>query len=333
MPKLPKTAPRKPIRGARPSKEHASRARNRNESVESQSALDATKKRGPGRPPKDGIMSKKERKERDKCKKLGIPYGDKIPDHLKTKTKLPSKEPKKTRANGVKSGVKRKRDGEDSDSGNEEDNKDDSRPREPSPKREDYTEEQLRKPDQTYYDQLHRILSEAGRPIALPAIYEAMKKTWAHYRFKEGGAGWESSVRHNLQQHEGRDKAFLKGERFGKGYLWKLNPDFRYEAKSKKTVPSFSRPHPYGPHTNVPFNPNASFQPQLSNSYQPQWRGQYPQPLQNGGGAKNGPCPERHNVSFTIHSTARETSDRRPNAPYFRRQRFQAAAFSSHTGD
>lgn len=197
------------------------------------------KRRGPGRPPADGVMSKRERRERQKAEQMGIPYGEPLP--FKT-------EPKKE-GEGSEKKKKLKREHTDAD-GNEDDDDADgdtaepdapALPRAPSPKESDYPPEKLVKPEETYQVLLYGVLSETTTPLALPQVYEAIKNKWPYFRFKVGGTGWESSVRHNLQS----SKYFKKAGKAGKGHLWAIDPDEPFEHKAKRVDPP--QPTPYQP--------------------------------------------------------------------------------------
>ena len=93
-------------------------------------------------------------------------------------------------------------------------------PRSPSPKREQFTEEQLRKPtDKSYAGMIWEVLKEKSEPLSLPDIYAGIKRKWPHYRFEKQTAGWESSVRHTVSQH-----FFEKAGKAGKGFKFTINP-------------------------------------------------------------------------------------------------------------
>jgi hypothetical protein len=160
------------------------------------------RKKGPGRPPKDGVMSKRERaqlikqaKEREKAIKLGLdPSTIPPPEHRPPKPK--------PRRNSQGEEIECDADGDD-----EKRPKVPRPPRSPSPemKIEDYTEEQLQRPSANYVYLIYEAIknSKAG-VMNLQQIYSAIERKYPWYKFKAGSNGWQSSVRHNLGQHEVR---------------------------------------------------------------------------------------------------------------------------------
>lgn len=115
--------------------------------------------------------------------------------------------------------------------------------RSPSPmkSKEECTEEELKKPNHTYYTTLDEILSE-GPPegLELQQIYDKICKKYPYYKYGVDGHGWQSSVRHNLKQHE----RFQQVTKQGKGWLWAINQEipFDKEKKRKPTPPPVQRP-------------------------------------------------------------------------------------------
>ena len=119
--------------------------------------------------------------------------------------------------------------------------------RSPSPmkSKEECTEEELKKPNHTYYTTLDEILSE-GPPegLELQQIYDKICKKYPYYKYGVDGHGWQSSVRHNLKQHD----RFQQVTKQGKGWLWAINQEipFDKEKKRKPTPPPVQRPQmPY----------------------------------------------------------------------------------------
>jgi hypothetical protein len=230
------------------------------------------KRRGPGRPPADGVMSKRERRERQKAEAAGIPYGDPLPYKERSREGDlggSGEKPKKK--------VKREVTGDEEGGGEDGDDKGEPtppRPREPSPKESDYPPERLQKPDETYQVLLYHVLQEAKEPLALPGVYDAIKNKWPYYRFKVGGTGWESSVRHNLQS----SRYFMKAGKAGKGHLWALDPNEPFEHKTKRASPPpgsapYQQPRPgYAYQNGQPGMPR----PATYNQYYPPQNGQRP---------------------------------------------------------
>lgn len=106
-------------------------------------------------------------------------------------------------------------------------------PRSPSPvmNEEDYTPEQLAKPQSNYVTLIHEALSNAPtQQLGLPDIYRAIYRKYPYFKFKTQTLGWQSSVRHNLSQHH----AFRKVEKDGKGWTWGIVDGISIEKEKKK---------------------------------------------------------------------------------------------------
>lgn len=184
------------------------------------------KKRGPGRPPKNGIMSKREQQQVKKAAQLKAKKAD---EESKVRNKpgqvtIPAKPEKRKYTKR-----KHKDPGEDGGSSGDgkttkvekEKNKDaDKKDRSPSPEMrlEDFTEEQLAKPNKNYLALIHEALSSSGRPMDLPMIYKAIVRAYPFYKFRQTTKGWQSSIRHNLLGHP----AFQRVRKERKGWLWRV---------------------------------------------------------------------------------------------------------------
>ena len=244
--------------------------------------LPVTKRKGPGRPPKNGIISKREqallaRQAREKAKVVAeqdpaTPHGHR---NLKAgkDTKAVKKEQPSVQANGKRKYTKRKRAGgtddqrpirestEQTDSVPPEqsiaaklpppkpakEKKPPKPPRSPSPVFDEatLTPEQLAKPPQNYIVLIHEALSnsETGA-MALPQIYRAMQRRYPYFKLRATTVGWQSSVRHNLSQNA----AFCKIARDGKGWMWGLVPGVSIEKEKKpKPTPPPAPQQPYYP--------------------------------------------------------------------------------------
>lgn len=214
------------------------------------------RKKGPGRPPKDGIMSKREKaeimrrkKEAEKARKLGLD-----PESI---TKVDLTRPREKKDGEGKADKKPKSEGAEGESagpdgegqGAEKKSVKMSRPlRTPSPemKESDYTEEQLQRPAANYVVLIHEAISNSKEgKLNLQQIYSAIERKYPYYKFKTGTTGWQSSVRHNLGQHD----AFRKAEKEGKGWLWAINPGVSIEKERRKRVtpPPQPQARPYYP--------------------------------------------------------------------------------------
>ena len=244
--------------------------------------LPPVKRKGPGRPPKNGIISKREqallaRQARENAKvvggpTVGVPHG-----HGKGKPgkdmKVVKKEQHLPQTNGKRKYTKRKRAGgtddqrairestEQTDSvppeqsiaaklppKSSKEKRPSKPPRSPSPVFDEatLTPEQLTKPPQNYIVLIHEALSnsETGA-MALPQIYRAMQRKYPYFKLRATTVGWQSSVRHNLSQNA----AFRKIERDGKGWMWGLVPGVSIEKEKKRraTPPPVSQQPYYTP--------------------------------------------------------------------------------------
>jgi hypothetical protein len=162
------------------------------------------RKKGPGRPPKDGVMSKREKallikqeKEREKAIKMGLDPSQ-IP--------ILEQKPPKPRPRKNSQGEEIDDDGDDKGEGHEKKvAKAPKPPRSPSPEMNlaDYTEEQLQRPSPNYVYLIYEAIqnSKAG-VMNLQQIYSAIERKYPYFKFKVTSNGWQSSVRHNLGQHE-----------------------------------------------------------------------------------------------------------------------------------
>lgn len=252
------------------------------------------RKRGPGRPPKDGIMSTRERREREKAQRLAEAKaangGKTPPPMLKGKfpkpiikeevVTIPDTKPEKRKYK------KRKRPGEDGDvmqsiEGGEVEVPSETekvpvkkarQSKSPSPEyppAESLTEEQLARPSEPYARLIYDILIDI-HPKALPLkqIYRALKLKFPFFVHRVDSEGWQSSVRHNLNQEW--NKLFEKGEKEGKGFAWKAIPGAlqpqaerrraaqQAAANKPKPTPTPRQPPPPGSHAplnwqNTPF--------------------------------------------------------------------------------
>ncbi|RJE17750.1 Forkhead domain protein [Aspergillus sclerotialis] len=249
------------------------------------------KRRGPGRPPKDGIMSKRERAELAREQKLAAKReanGGVTPPPNRSKGGVPTKESVGAESPGPKPEkrkyTKRKKpDGtpvetpfpstEGVQTPLEQRPEDYAKPppvkkrkpsRSPSPNyppESAYTPDDLAKPPYNYAVLIFDALTEAGTPMTLKQIYRALKLKYPYFRFKCETEGWTSSVRHNLN---GNGHLFMHAERDGKGWSWQLRPGASVEKEKKRRPsppPPSSQPPPtpsgqhYMPPMNQPYNP------------------------------------------------------------------------------
>jgi hypothetical protein len=221
------------------------------------------KKRGPGRPPKNGIMSKREQQLAKKealalaqaqgqgqqqaqksvpqppgtaptKNKVGRPRKHPRPDTppiQKEKRKYTKRKPKEPKDPNVK----QEGSGEDQPAKEKKERKErpPKPPRSPSPtfNEADLTPEQLAKPQANYVQLIFDALSNSPTgQMSLPQIYRAIMRKYPFFVLKTTTNGWQSSVRHNLSQHH----AFRKVERDGKGWMWAIVDGISIEKEKKK---------------------------------------------------------------------------------------------------
>ncbi len=226
------------------------------------------KKRGPGRPPKNGIMSKREQQLAKKEAQqrammeeqmvngqpgmqmgMGMGMGMDMGQSISGKNKVgrPRKNPLEESPVKTEKRKYTKRKPKDPEapgfpqhgSGDEAYNKQNKEkkstkpPRSPSPtfNEADLTPEQLAKPQANYVTLIHEALSNSPTgQMSLPQIYRAIQRRYPFFVLKCNTNGWQSSVRHNLSQHH----AFRKVERDGKGWMWAIVDGVSIEKEKKR---------------------------------------------------------------------------------------------------
>ena len=230
------------------------------------------KRKGPGRPPKNGVMSKREqaqmaRESREKIKDPAQRKAEGISGRGKGKTaKALELEQSSLQASGRRKYTKRKRAGgldgdqnirestEMTDSAPPEqatpvkppkEKRPPKPPRSPSPQWDEstLTPEQLAKPQASYVILIHEALTNSKTgAMSLPQIYRAIERKYPYFKLKVTTQGWQSSVRHNLGQHA----AFRKIERDGKGWMWGYDAEVSIEKEKKRraTPPPSTNPQP-----------------------------------------------------------------------------------------
>jgi hypothetical protein len=227
------------------------------------------KRKGPGRPPKNGIISKREqallaRQAREAAKAEALKKGlikppktmkpDKpadtmpLPPDVKPEKRKYTKRRPKTETQPTEQGQVVQESIEKTDSlppaqpmpeqppKPVKEKRPPKPPRSPSPVFDEatLTPEQLAKPSQSYVVLIHEALTNSKTgAMSLPQIYRAIERRYPYYKLRVTTTGWQSSVRHNLSQHP----AFRKIERDGKGWMWGLVPEISIE-KEKKRRPS-----------------------------------------------------------------------------------------------
>lgn len=243
------------------------------------------KRKGPGRPPKNGLVSKRDqalvkKKERE-YEKSGMvaPPFNKLLDMVRAETKqkevlakmqsgslppnteLPPAVEIDFTATAAKAPVASTPTPNDDQTGSLPPDPA-RRPSSPRPKRvarspspmkpeSAYSEEELKKPSATYVHILDEILRDHPSGHAdLQEIYDRIQKRYPFFKYRVNTQGWQSSVRHNLLSAP----RFKETGRSGKGKLWTIDHDVPLEREKKKKPTPPPRPNiayaPYGP---IPF--------------------------------------------------------------------------------
>ncbi|CAJ2502299.1 Uu.00g096930.m01.CDS01 [Anthostomella pinea] len=262
------------------------------------------KRRGPGRPPKDGIMSKRKRrllkKQEQETSRKTLPPQD-PQSQGEEKIKRPVGRPRKNplpedgeRQEKRKYNKRKREDGEEGSDGEKRaKEKKDKKVRPKSPplelRQEDFTEEQLQKPSKNYGALIDEALTN-GPPdgLTLKQIYKRIMAKYPWFYFFSGTKGWESSVRHNLIGNEGFKKAEGTGQ-------WIRVPGVELDAGKKRKASSPDRPvglhgaphlhsHLSQPHyyQNGSYGPNNANLPNLLSGFMAdnrQQQGGYPSPV------------------------------------------------------
>ncbi|ORY68774.1 uncharacterized protein BCR38DRAFT_406672 [Pseudomassariella vexata] len=202
------------------------------------------RRRGPGRPPKDGIMSKRERRllkkqlmETSKKTLPQEPPGEKIkrPVGRPRKNPLPEDGDKPEKRKYTK---RKREDGEEGSDGERrsKEKKNDKKVRPKSPplelNREDFTEDQLQKPTRNYSLLIEdALIAGPAEGLTLKQIYKRIMAKHPWFYFSAETKGWESSVRHNLIGNE----AFKKDDETS---LWSRVPGIELDAGKKRKANS-----------------------------------------------------------------------------------------------
>lgn len=218
------------------------------------------KRRGPGRPPKDGIMSKRERTAKDRADREAAAKaanGGVTPEPsnrgrsnrpaAKNAAEIEEPKPAKRKYTKRKSG---NQEPDDVTPKLEEDSEgavDDAPPAKRArvnrsespeyPKLDNLSEKDLQRPPYNYSILIYDLLKDSPKPLDLKGIYRGLKMKWPHflYRYKDA-KGWESSVRHNV--NEDKLKIIEKVDRVGKGYSYRAKPGVDIEQHKKKRARS-----------------------------------------------------------------------------------------------
>ncbi|GAB7350067.1 hypothetical protein MBLNU459_g0736t1 [Dothideomycetes sp. NU459] len=243
------------------------------------------KRKGPGRPPKNGVMSKRDeaiiKRKRKEFEKAGIPVPSltellqiaraegsvkkdkpedgKDEDGMKVTAETETPAPVAESATVTPSVEIKTEAGMIQALTQASPEKDPNKPKRvaksPSPQKpeSEYTEEELKKPTATYVVLIHEALSKSDTGVMdLQQIYDAMQKNWPWFKYRSQTHGWQSSVRHNLISSE----AFQEAGKIGKGRLWKINPTVSIDKEKKRKAPT---PPPERPAQQYPYYPNGQY--------------------------------------------------------------------------
>jgi hypothetical protein len=207
------------------------------------------KKRGPGRPPKNGYMSKREqrllKKQQQEMAKKTLPQAPPVDPPIKRKVGRPRKHPlpedagerpEKRKYKPRKPKTEDGAEGSDAERRAREKKEKKARPKSPplDLKIEDYTEEQLQKPNKNYGVLIDETLTAAPDGLTLKQIYKRICERYPWFYFSTGTKGWESSVRHNLIGND----AFRKDETTN---LWSRVAGVELDAGKKRKASSPDR--------------------------------------------------------------------------------------------
>ncbi|CAF3644442.1 unnamed protein product [Fusarium graminearum] len=203
----------------------------------------------PGRPPKNGIMSKREqrllKKHQQEMAKKTLPQAPPVEPPIKRKVGRPRKHPlpegssERPEKRKYKPRKPREDGAEGSDAERRAKEKKEKKARPKSPPLElnmaDYTEEQLQKPNKNYGVLIDETLTAAGPDgLTLKQIYKRICLRYPWFHFHTETKGWESSVRHNLIGND----AFRKDDTTN---LWSRVPGVELDAGKKRKASSPDR--------------------------------------------------------------------------------------------
>ncbi|CAK3735918.1 Forkhead box K1 [Lecanosticta acicola] len=223
------------------------------------------KRKGPGRPPKNGVLSKRDeagvKRKQKEYERLGVVKTlkevlDEVRREQRAKdlaakaaargetvqdTPVPSIEPGTNRDidSGMQSASQEARgllSGSPTAGADRGSPKPRPRMKSPSPIKpeHEFTEEELKKPTITYIYIIDEILqSIEGGQADLQTIYDKIQKRWPFFKYRVNSIGWQSSVRHNLLSCE----RFKEAGKSGKGKFWTINHEVALDNKKKRPTP------------------------------------------------------------------------------------------------
>ncbi|KAK6513478.1 hypothetical protein TWF281_005102 [Arthrobotrys megalospora] len=121
------------------------------------------------------------------------------------------------------------------------------RTKSPPAREEDYTPEQLAKPQLPYTIMIFDAINNSEKKaLTLPEIYRSLENSYPYFKVRAETTGWQSSVRHNLRGsgEGGGSSLFKRGPRSGKGFIWELVEGANIDKERKKRKPVSGSPHP-----------------------------------------------------------------------------------------
>ena len=267
------------------------------------------RRKGPGRPPKNGFMSKREeaslkKQAREAARAQAGNEGDigleAINSPIETPGLMKRKYTKRKKVDGQHDEIDIRESIEGPESLSLSQTASPSQPKPPKEKRPkppkspspvideaSLTAEQLAKPQQSYVVLIHEALTNSPLgQMSLPQIYKAIERRYPYFKFKVQTVGWQSSIRHNLSQHA----AFRKVEREGKGWMWGLVPEvsIEKERRPRRPTPPLSQNNYYPPASGV-FHPPYPYHgiPEQQAGSASTGQGQFMYPPIPGNGFKN----------------------------------------------
>ncbi|EWC45208.1 hypothetical protein DRE_06096 [Drechslerella stenobrocha 248] len=214
-------------------------------------------KRGRGRPPKNGISVREQKLLKRQAQEEFLANGGNVANLDMTKygnlpvEKLFAKEGERMQLQLEKEARRKQKLEEKEAKLREKQAAKDSKPvkvtkerkrkrsKSPPPREEDYAPEQLAKPTMPYTVMIYDAIKNSEKQaLTLPEIYRSLETTYPYFKVKAETTGWQSSVRHNLRgSGEGGSVLFERGEKSGKGYIWKIAEGANIDKERKKRKP------------------------------------------------------------------------------------------------
>lgn len=224
-----------------------------------------TVKRGRGRPPKNGISVREQKLLKRQAQEEFLANGGNVAGLDMTKygslpvDQLFAREGEKMQMQMVKEAKRKQKMEEKEAKIREKQAQKDLKPakvpkerkrkrtKSPPAREEDYTPEQLAKPQLPYTVMIYDAINNSEKKaLTLPEIYRSLENSYPYFKVRAETTGWQSSVRHNLRGsgEGGGSSLFKRGPRSGKGYIWELVEGANIDKERKKRKPVTGSPHP-----------------------------------------------------------------------------------------